>query len=307
MNDPSRPPDAGRAADAVLARANADASAADPDAAAAAAARHAAAHAVGLAAHGAPAVVTSTALQRVLAYGVHVFTASGVIFAFLAAAEVCRGTPRPKLVFLYLAIQVLIDSLDGPMARAVQIKLHAPRIDGRTIDDLVDYLTYTFVPLLLVWRMEWVAGGAVLAAAAMVASLFGFANTGAKDEQGGFFLGFPSYWNIVAFYCGIWHALYGPGPGTVVIAALALLTVLPVRFIYPNLAPRPWKLPTMIGAALWLVLMAWMWLDYPRVRPWLMWLSLTYPAMYILLSASLDVTTRRDAARSTAAARPPVS
>lgn len=233
--------------------------------------------------------------QRIAAYGVHLFTASGVVCALLAADEICSASPQPKLVFLYLMIQVLIDALDGPMARKWHVKTRAARIDGRTIDDIVDYLTYAFIPLLLVARMGWLPTGVAAGfwiAPAMIASLFGFANTAAKDEQGGFFLGFPSYWNIVAFYIGIWHAITGPWLGAAVIVLLTVLTVLPVRFIYPNLAPRPWKLPTMIGAALWLVLLGWMWIDYPTPPAWLMMLSLIYPAFYVALSIGLQLKSR---------------
>jgi phosphatidylcholine synthase len=230
-----------------------------------------------------------TSAQRGLGYFVHVFTASGVVFAFLAAAEVCKAQPDPRLVFLYLAIQCLIDALDGPMARAVHIKKTAPRIDGRTIDDIVDYLTFTFVPLLLVWKMGWLPEPAGLfIAPAMVASLFGFSNIAAKDEQGGFFLGFPSYWNIVAVYAGVWFNLYGPWVGAAVILALTVLTVLPVRFIYPNLAPRPWKMPVMIGALVWTLILAWMIWRNLRVDAWVMWVSLIYPAFYAVVSVWLD-------------------
>ena len=233
--------------------------------------------------------------QRGFAYLVHVFTASGVVFAFLAAAEVCKARPDPRLVFLYLAIQCLIDALDGPMARAVHIKKSAPRIDGRTIDDIVDYLTFTFVPLLLVWKMGWVPEPAGLfVAPAMVASLFGFSNIAAKDEQGGFFLGFPSYWNIVAVYAGVWFNLYGPWVGAVVILGLTVLTVLPVRFIYPNLAPRPWKMPVMIGALVWTLILAWMIWRNLRVEAWVMWVSLIYPAFYAIVSLWLDRKTVRN-------------
>jgi phosphatidylcholine synthase len=200
-------------------------------------------------------------------------------------------------VFLWLAIQVLIDALDGPMARAVDIKRSAPRIDGRTIDDVVDYLTYTFVPLVLVGRMNWLPGcGGAWIAPAMVASLFGFANTVAKDEKGGFFLGFPSYWNIIAFYCGVWHAMGGARVNAIVIVALTILTVLPVRFIYPNLAPPPWKTPVMTGAAAWAVMIAWMWTDYPNPPAWVMYVSLIYPAFYVALSVWLDVRSRQTSA-----------
>ena len=235
-----------------------------------------------------------TLAQRAAAYAVHAFTASGVVFALLAADEVAAPQPRPKLVFLYLAIQVVIDALDGPMARAVHIKTRAARIDGRTIDDIVDYLTYTFIPLLLVWRMGWLPGpGALWVAPAMVASLFGFANTAAKDEQGGFFLGFPSYWNIVAFYIGVAYAIAGPWPGAILIVLLTILTVLPVRFIYPNLVPRPWKTLTMIGILIWLVLLGWMWTDYPAPAEWLTAASLVYPVFYVALSVWLDAKTRK--------------
>ena len=232
--------------------------------------------------------------QRARAYFVHLFTASGVVFAFLAAAEVCAANPRPKWVFLWLAIQVLIDAADGPLARLWHVKTRAPRIDGRTIDDIVDYLTYTFVPLLLVWRMDWLpphAGGWVVGAA-MVASLFGFANTGAKDERGGFFLGFPSYWNIVALYAGVLFTAAGPWPVAVLIAVLTLLTVLPVRFVYPNLAPRPWRTPTLAGALVWLVLLAVILVKYDAPPRWAVWLSLVYPAYYVALSVMLDAKAR---------------
>lgn len=240
-----------------------------------------------------PDLAPVTPGQRARAYFVHLFTASGVVFAFLAAAEVCSANPRPQWVFLYLAIQVLIDAADGPLARLWQVKTRAPNISGRTIDDLVDYLTYTFVPLLLVWRMEWVPQPAGLwVAPAMVASLFGFANTAAKDEGGGFFLGFPSYWNIVAIYVGLLDAAVGPWPGAVLIVALTLLTVLPVRFVYPNLAPHPWKVPTLVGALVWLLLLGVILARYDAPPAWAVWLSLVYPLYYVALSAWLDVRSR---------------
>src|SRR5688572_10719513 len=87
--------------------------------------------------------------QKVLAYSVHLYTASGLVFAFLAMSEVCGRdiAPRPQRVFFWLLASLLIDATDGPLARAWNVKSYAPRIDGRKIDDLVDYLTFTFIPL----------------------------------------------------------------------------------------------------------------------------------------------------------------
>jgi phosphatidylcholine synthase len=227
-------------------------------------------------------------VRRVAAALVHVYTASGVLLALMATIEVCSAAPDPRYVFLALAAAVMVDATDGPLARRAEVKRWMPTIDGRTIDDIVDYLTYTFVPLLLVWRMEWLPEPAVVwIAPALVASLFGFANTAAKDEAGGFFLGFPSYWNVVAFYAGFVYALYGPWVNAGAVLLLALLTLLPVRFLYPNLAPRPWRTPLIVGALLWLGMMLWLLRDYPNGEVWVVWVSLLYPAFYFWLSHRL--------------------
>jgi phosphatidylcholine synthase len=225
---------------------------------------------------------------RLRAAAVHVYTASGVVLAFLATAEICSAEPDPRTVLILLAVAVLVDATDGPLARRWEVKRWLPAIQGRTIDDIVDYLTYTFVPLLLVWRMGWVPEPALAwIAPALVASLFGFANTGIKDETGGFFLGFPSYWNVVAFYAGPLDRLYGPALNAALLLLLSVATLLPLRFLYPNLAPRPWRTPVILGALLWLGAMLAMLGDYPRVPAWAVWLSLLYPAFYVWLSLRL--------------------
>jgi phosphatidylcholine synthase len=206
------------------------------------------------------------------------------------------AAPDERVVFAWLVIAVVVDALDGPLARAWDVKRFAPDINGRTIDDIVDYLTFTFVPLLLVWRMGWVpfapgVAGVAWVIPALVASLLGFANVGAKDEGAGYFRGFPSYWNIAAFYAGL--AFYGLGDtgqwlNGAALLALAALTVSPVRFLYPNLAPRPWRLPVMLGAAAWLLLLLGMLLVYREVPAWVVAVSLTYPAFYATLSILID-------------------
>jgi phosphatidylcholine synthase len=235
-------------------------------------------------------------LARARAYAVHLLTASGVVAAFLAAAELLDEAPDVRVVFAWLVVAVLIDAVDGTLARAWDVKRLAPDIDGRTIDDIVDFLTFTFIPLLLMWRMGWVPFapgllGAAWIVPALLASVLGFANVGAKDEAAGYFRGFPSYWNIAAFYAGL--ASYGFGEAGqwlngIVLLALAALTVSPVRFLYPNLTPRPWKLPVMLGAAAWLAVLLGMLLVYPRVPGWVVGVSLIYPAFYAALSIWID-------------------
>ena len=223
--------------------------------------------------------------ERVAAWLVHLYTATGVVFALLATLEVCAERPDPRMVFIWLTIAVLIDATDGPLARRFEVKRVLPHMQGRTIDDIVDYLTFTFIPMLLIARMEWVPYPALLfVIPPLVTSVLGFANAGAKDESGGFFLGFPSYWNIIAFYIGIAadRNLHGLNAG--VLLALSVLTVLPIGFIYPNLAPRRWKPAILGGAFAWLVMVAAMVPAYPRPSLWLVGLSLIYPAFYTVVS-----------------------
>ncbi|HYH05774.1 MAG TPA: phosphatidylcholine synthase [Thermoanaerobaculia bacterium] len=224
-------------------------------------------------------------MSRAAAWFVHLYTASGIVFALLATLELCKAEPDPRWVFVWLTIAVLVDATDGLLARRFHVKKVLPHIQGRTIDDIVDYLTFTFIPMLLIARLGWVPQPALLfVAPALMTSLLGFSNTGAKDEEGGFFLGFPSYWNIVAFYLGI-AALYGlQWLNAIVVLALAALTVMPVAFIYPNLAPRRWKATIMIGAFVWLVMIAAMLPRYPHAPLWLVWLSLVYPVFYTTIS-----------------------
>jgi phosphatidylcholine synthase len=197
-------------------------------------------------------------------------------------------------VFLLLMAPAVIDGVDGPLARRWDVRRWAPRIQGRTIDDIVDYLTFTFVPLVLAVRMGWLPAPAIgYAAVACTASLFGFANAAAKQESEGFFLGFPSYWNVFAFYAGLWAERHGPALAGAACLALSVLTVVPIRFLYPNLAPRPWRMPLLAGAALWLATLAAMLPSYPRPPAALVWASLAYPAFYVVLSVALDARARR--------------
>jgi len=196
-------------------------------------------------------------------------------------------------VFVWLLVPVLIDAVDGPLARRWNVTVWAAAVDGRIIDDIVDYLTFTFVPLLLVWRMDWLpAPAAAYIVVALVASLFGFAHREAKQEADGFFRGFPSYWNVYAFYAGLWAVRHGPVVPAVVLVLLSALTVMPVRFLYPNLAPAPWRIPLIVGAVAWAALLVAMLSAYPRPAPWLVWASLAYPAFYVVLSIALDARSR---------------
>lgn len=229
-------------------------------------------------------------VSRTYAYGVHFYTASGVFFALLTALELLKQTPDVRWIFFYFFTAVVIDGTDGTLARKCNVKHWVPKIDGRTIDDIVDYINYAFLPLLLIARMGWVPGPTILwITPALVASLFGFANNNAKDETKGYFLGFPSYWNFVAYFAGIWAGGWGDWLNVGVLVSLTILTVLPIKFIYPNLAPKPWRGWVMGGAIVWLLFLFVTLSAYPNFPVWMKYLGLSFPVLYAFLSLYLFV------------------
>lgn len=240
--------------------------------------------------------------RKVRAYLVHALTASGVAFAFLAMAEVIGTELDPRWVFGWLTLAVLIDAADGPLARLWDVQSHAPRIVGDTIDLIVDYLTFTFIPLVLVWRMDWLPGwDGLWVTLVMIVSLFGFANTSAKQVQKGFFRGFPSLWNVVAYYIGLLAVEYGVVgryASLGVLLVLAILTLVPVRFVYPNHVSMPWRAIVTVGGVLWLGVLLILLPTFPELPnwggEWLLWGSLGFPAFYFGLSGWLDWNDRRE-------------
>ncbi len=224
-------------------------------------------------------------VRRFAAYSVHLFTASGIIPAALAMRQMFKPDCDPRIVFCWLLVGTLIDACDGPLARRLNVRRFAPSIDGRTIDDLLDYLTFAFIPLMLIWRMDWLPQGlGPTVVLAMGASLMGFSHVEAKDEQRGMFRGFPSYWNAFAFYAGIFSAMISPWLSAILLWGLTVLTVSPVWAIYPNLAPRLWRRSIIVGTMIWAAIMFAMLWQYPNPPIWMLLLSLIHPVYYLYAS-----------------------
>ena len=145
--------------------------------------------------------------KSALAWLVHALTASGAVLALFAWAAVDRGEARVALLWLLTALAV--DGVDGTLARRLRVDENAPRVDGAVLDLVIDYLTYVFIPTLLIWRTglvlpQWAP---YLAAAIQLSSLYVFARRDMKTQDG-YFRGFPALWNLVAFYL----VVGAPGP-----------------------------------------------------------------------------------------------
>lgn len=162
---------------------------------------------------------------------VHVFTALGAICGLLATLAFIAG--KGETGFLWLGVALVIDGIDGTFARAARVGERLPRFSGETLDLVVDYLTYVFVPalaLVLSGRLGPGAAAQVAAAAILLSSLYHFADEGSKDADF-HFVGFPAVWNIVAFYV---FALGLSVPVTLGLVALCTaLTFVPSPWVHP--------------------------------------------------------------------------
>ncbi|HVG84014.1 MAG TPA: CDP-alcohol phosphatidyltransferase family protein [Vicinamibacterales bacterium] len=222
----------------------------------------------------------------------HLYTALGAVLALAATLAVFDG--RFRDVFLLLALATFIDTTDGWLARGLRVKERLPGYDGARLDDIVDYLTYVFVPVLLVMRAGLLPSGSGLAVGALVllASAYGFGQVEAKVATSDhFFTGFPSYWNIVALYLYVWRL--PEVANAVLLSALAVLVFVPIRYVYPSRTVTL-RVPTLVLGAIWalLVLVA-MWRLPATGGPWLN-LSLVFPVYYTALSFYLHAQQQTD-------------
>jgi len=222
----------------------------------------------------------------------HLYTASSAVIALLATIAIFEY--RFRAAFLWLALTIIIDSSDGVLARAVHVTQRLPWFNGAKLDDIVDYLTYVFVPALLVWRSLLVPASWTIpvASAMLLASGYGFNREDAKTSDH-FFTGFPSYWNIVVFYLFVMHA--SQMLNAIILLVLAVFVFVPIRYLYPSRTPQ-WRLLTIALGLIWGVMLLVMLWELPVVSPLLLWGSLLFPIYYVVLS--LIVGRKRRAAAS---------
>ena len=187
------------------------------------------------------------------AWFAHFYTALGFVCAAGIVVLIVRGDDLSfRLAFGLMMIATAIDATDGWLARAARVREVLPNFDGSALDNLIDFHTYTSLPLFLLWRAGTFSGGlAWLLLLPLLASAYGFSQVNAKTGDG-FFLGFPSYWNIVAFY------LYGLRPpewvSVAVIVVLSILTFVPTYYIYATRG-GPFARIINVGAAVWFVML----------------------------------------------------
>jgi phosphatidylcholine synthase len=230
-----------------------------------------------------------SALRTLAAWGVHLLTASGAVVAFLALRA--SGAERYADAFRWLALAMFVDAIDGTLARIVGVKQVLPWFDGTKLDDIVDYLTYVVVPIIILHDTRLLPTGTtglVCAAAPLLASAYGFCRTDAKTTDH-YFRGFPSYWNVFAFYAFVLRI--SPRATAVWVLVLAALVFAPLKFLYPSRA-KYFRTSSIVLGGIWAAAMIVVLFTLPDPPVMLVWVSLLYPAYYGAVSVALQATGR---------------
>ena len=221
---------------------------------------------------------------RICAWGVHVLTMSGAVFGLLALIAVAQR--QWSAAFAWMGVTVLIDAVDGALARFFQVKRWAPNFDGALLDNIVDFFTYVLVPAFFLYASDILSSEFRLLAAAVItlASSYQFCQVEAKTEDH-CFTGFPSYWNIVVFYLYLLTPNY-PMLNLIVLLVFAVGVFVPIRYLYPSRTPL-WRPLNLFLTTVWGGLLVWAWWVYPTGHAAPLYASLLYVVYYGALSLYL--------------------
>ncbi len=196
---------------------------------------------------------------RLKALSVHLFTATGAVlsmFAMLAAVE-----EKWSLMFLWLVVALIVDGVDGPLARRYEVQKNWPTYDGVLMDLIIDYLTYVFIPAFALFKSGMLTGWTGWLAIIVICygSVVYFADTRMKTKDKSF-AGFPACWNMVVL---VLFAV-SPGEWTIlfVTVGLTLAMFTNLKFIHPTRTKR-WHWISLPVCIAWIGFAAWAaWMDF---------------------------------------------
>jgi len=185
--------------------------------------------------------------DKIAAWAVHGFTGSGAVLGFLAIISILDNDLIGA--FLWLGLALLIDGIDGTLARKIGVTDKTPNIDGSTLDNVIDYLNYVIIPSLMVYWFQLVPNGweIIIPSGMFLVSLYTFANLNMKTSDY-YFSGFPAVWNIAVLYFYIlgtnqWINLF-------IIIFFFILTFIPIKFVHP-LRVKKLRNITIFATILW--------------------------------------------------------
>lgn len=224
------------------------------------------------------------------AWLVHLYTSLGLIAALIALQAIVAG--NFNLVLLALGLALFIDTTDGPFARRWEVKKWVPAFSGRKLDDITDYINYTFLPVFFVYYNHLLPAGwdVVVLALVLLSSAYGFCQEAAKTDDG-YFTGFPSYWNLVILYLYLLNL--PPLVKAMALLFYVVLTWIPIKYVtfHTPYLRRPNFVLFLVYVGIW-IFMLYQLVRFNQVNQPLLYVSLLFPFYHLLFSFYLFFTGR---------------
>nr|WP_234925292.1 CDP-alcohol phosphatidyltransferase family protein [Borreliella valaisiana] len=167
----------------------------------------------------------------ILAWLVHIFTASGLIVGLYSIISIING--NYSLLLKLTIIGLIIDGIDGTMARKLRVKELIPKIDGTLLDNITDYINYTFIPVIFFYLGEFIEEKykVAICIGILLSSAYQFSRTDAKTNDD-YFRGFPSLWNVFVILNIIFKI--EQTTNLIMISICIITSFIPMKFIYPS-------------------------------------------------------------------------
>jgi phosphatidylcholine synthase len=215
---------------------------------------------------------------RLRAWFVHLYTSLGLVTGFISLAALFSGNAH--LFFIFQGLSLFIDATDGYFARRWNVKIWAPGLDGRKLDDITDFLNYTFLPVAFTYKFGMVSGiWTIVLAIVLITSIYGFCQNVAKTTDG-YFTGFPNFWNIVIFY--LYFFGFSVPTNSIILFIFAAMVFVPVKYLSyssPSLRGVTYVISLLYGILLAVIL-----INFNQLDMRLIWLSLVAPIYYLIAS-----------------------
>ncbi|MCQ0970094.1 CDP-alcohol phosphatidyltransferase family protein [Paracoccus sp. TK19116] len=221
--------------------------------------------------------------ERYNALSVHLLTASGAVFSMLAMLAAVEE--RWPLMFTWLVVALVVDGIDGPLARRYDVKRNWPIHDGELMDLIIDYLTYVFIPAFALFESGLLDGwtGWVAIIVIVYGSVIYFADTRMKTKDNSF-AGFPACWNMVVL------VLFAMKPHwsitLLIVVALGLAMFTNIKFIHPVRTER-WRMISLPVFAAWVIFAVWAILVDFHPQSWAHW-GLVLSSLWLTLAGAVQ-------------------
>ncbi len=180
----------------------------------------------------------------------HLLTSFGIICSFFALKNIIDG--EIFKAFMWLGLGLLIDGIDGTIARFLRVSVKLPHIDGHMLDSIIDYINYIFIPAFMLHHFKILPEtmDTVLPATIMVISVISYSNKNTKTDEN-CYIGFPAIWNVVVLYLVILD--YSVLVNTAILISLIILKIVPIRFVHP-FRTKSFKKSTLVVSLSWFML-----------------------------------------------------